>query len=117
MLTTEKNNRVLTICSNYYKIINYEYDEDDKFSNKLINFYQDYIFSLDIEKDEIVSFIQTFDTALGEYVSNIKFSKHLKEELKNKSGTYMKDYVQNIINIYRQYKNENYKTVNNTEWI
>lgn len=39
-----KNKLVLEMCPNFYRIINFEYFEEDLVSGKLIKIYEDFIF-------------------------------------------------------------------------
>ena len=48
------NKVVLKYCPDYYRIINEEFSENDFMSDKVIEIYQSFIFSIDINiKDEL----------------------------------------------------------------
>ena len=43
----KKNKQVLKHCPNFYKIINFEFFEDDDLSKKLVEIYHKYVFLID----------------------------------------------------------------------
>ena len=47
-----KNKYILNYCPNFYKIINFDYYKDDIITDKIINIYRSYIFSIDINNKE-----------------------------------------------------------------
>ena len=43
-----KNKQILRHCPNFYKIMNFEYFEDDKLSEKLLDVYEEFVFKVDL---------------------------------------------------------------------
>ena len=77
-----KNKQVLKYCPNFYKIINFEYYEDDELSERLIDIYKDYVFKVDIKnKNELVK-LEQVDKILNKYISDYFFRKELRAEMK-----------------------------------
>ena len=77
-----KNKQVLKHCPNFYKIINFEYYEDDELSERLIDIYKDFIFKVDIKnKNEVVK-LEQVDKILNKYIDDYFFRKELRSEMK-----------------------------------
>ncbi len=54
----DKNRLVLEHCPHFYTIINFEYYSNDIISEHLIDVYEKYIFSIDLEDSEAVGKIE-----------------------------------------------------------
>ncbi len=77
----KKNKLILKHCPNFYKIINYEIAPDDNITLKLLNIYQNYIFSIDINNDEDLHRIEKFDYVFNKYLEDYFFRKDMKSRL------------------------------------
>lgn len=77
-----KNKQILCHCPNFYKIVNFEYFEDDKLSEKLISVYEDFVFKVDINNKKQVTKLEQLDLVLNKYIEDYFFRKELKCEMK-----------------------------------
>ena len=77
----QDNKLILKHCPNFYKIINFEYFEDDFISEKLISVYENFIFNISLSNAEEVSKATQIDTILSKYIDDYLFRKEMKNEL------------------------------------
>lgn len=75
----KKNKQILKYCPNFYKIVNFEYLEDDFITHKLISIYEDYIFMCDEEKDKGI--LEKLDYAVNKYIDDYLFRKEMRNGL------------------------------------
>ena len=68
---------ILKHCPNFYKINNFEFDEDDYISLKLVNIYSDYIFNIDDNNNEELKKIEDLDCVLSKYIDDYVFRKEI----------------------------------------
>ena len=78
----EKNKLIIKHCPNFYKIINFDYFENDKITERLISIYEKFIFSADIHNEVYMKKVSEVDKVLGKYVDDYAFRKEMKFELK-----------------------------------
>lgn len=72
------NNKViLKYCPDYYRIINEEFSELDTMSDKVIEIYQSFIFSIDINEKEDLKLITQLNKAVCRYFDDREFKKML----------------------------------------
>lgn len=72
------NNKViLKYCPDYYRIINEEFSELDTMSDKIIEIYQSFIFSIDINVKEELKLITQLNKAVCRYFDDREFKKML----------------------------------------
>ena len=110
------NKIVLKYCNDYYRIINEEFSEDDVMSNKVIQIYQPFIFSINkrsknelkkaSELNQVV--VRYFDdrefkTLLNSFLSSLKVSKKeqnvmafIVSEIIKEFNKYMEGYTRNL---------------------
>lgn len=100
----KKNKEVLKYCPNFYKIINFEYFEDDFITYKLITVYEDYIFStenIDLEN------VKRLDYAVNKYIEDYFFRKEMRRglsELRVRKGeNILEIIVKGIIDLCENY--------------
>lgn len=106
----------------YDEIINSEFMDDDYFSIKLVEYYKNYIDSLDLsnfDKERMIN----LDRAIYKYIDDYTFSKEfcssIKPEaiLENNFGKYLEQFFDYIIDFYDEYE-QNIKTfISQTRWI
>ena len=77
-----KNKQALKYCPNFYKIINFEYYEDDELSQRLIDVYKDFVFKVDLSNKNEVAKLEQIDKILDKYISDYFFRKELRNEMK-----------------------------------
>ena len=56
-----KNKQVLKHCPNFYKIINFDYFEEDDLSEKLIDIYHRFVFMVDVSDSKQVKRLEELD--------------------------------------------------------
>lgn len=99
------NKIILKYCKDYYRIINEEFNELDYMSDKVINIYQTFIFSINIKsKSEIKkatdlnkAIVRYFDdrefrTLLNNFLSSLKVSKRETNVIAFISNAIIKEY-------------------------
>lgn len=102
------NKIVLKYCKDYYRIINEEFSESDYISDKLIQTYQSFIFSIDVKNKTDVKKITMLNDALVRYFDDMEFKKMLTSHLvslkvsKNEVDI-NKFIVESIIKEYKNY--------------
>lgn len=116
------NKMVLNYCPNFYKIVNYDTDQDDKITNKLISIYQDYIFNIDLANIEETKLVNEIDNALAKYIDDYEFRKNLKEsiskvQIKRSCTNILKAIVESIVSIFNSYEEYTTRNVYIARWI
>lgn len=84
-----ENKEILKNCPNYYKIINQEFLESDVVSMKLIQIFQEFVFSIDLNKKNEITIMNKLADAIIKYFDDGEFKKELVNTistLKIKSG-------------------------------
>lgn len=76
-----KNKQILKHCPNFYKIMDFEYFEDDKLSEKLVNVYEEFVFSVELNNKKQISKLEQLDYILNKYIDDYFFRKELKTEM------------------------------------
>ena len=99
----KKNKQILKYCPNFYKIINFEYLEDDLITKKLISIYEEYIF----DNNNNIKEIEKLDYAVNKYIEDYFFRKEMRRglmELRVRKGENILNLiVQGIINLCENY--------------
>lgn len=116
------NKMVLNYCPNFYKIVNYDIDQDDKITSKLISIYQDYIFNIDLANIEETKLVKEIDVVLAKYIDDYEFRKNLKEsivkvKIKKSCVNILKTIVESIIAIFNNYEEYTTRNVYIARWI
>lgn len=75
------NKVVLKYCPDYYRIINEEFSENDFMSDKVIEIYQSFIFSIDINVKDELKLISLLNKAVCRYFDDREFKKMLTSSL------------------------------------
>ena len=116
-----KNREVLKHCPHFYTIINFEYYSDDIISEKLINIYEKFIFSVDITVLENVNKIEKLDRILYKYINDYCFREQVKSDImqiKVERGENLLDIiVSTIISLFDNYEKLRSRKVQMTRWI
>lgn len=116
-----KNKQILRHCPNFYKIINFEYLEDDKLSEKLIGIYHDYVFKVDLSKKNEVATLEQLDLILNKYIDDYFFRKELKSCMKRirirKDEDVLTAIVNWIIKVFDNYEVGYTRNVYFSRWI
>ena len=94
----KENKQALKHCPNFYRIVNFEYLENDKLSEKLLDVYQTYVFKVDLTKKQEVAKLEQLDSILSKYIDDYFFRKELKTEMKKIKVRKDEDVLTAIVN-------------------
>lgn len=94
----DKSKQIIENCPNFYKIVNFDYFEDDNFTASLIKIYRTYIFSIDPLNEEELNKVITLDKVLAKYIDDYIFRKTMKFELTQIKITNKDDLLQKLVN-------------------
>ena len=113
---------IIALCPNYYKIVNFDYDDEDYISEKLINIYKDYLFKININSIDDVNTAKQMDEVLNKYIDDYVFRKEMNKELLNvkinKSCTdILKAIVDSILAIFNHYQEYTTRNIYVSRWI
>lgn len=76
-MAVTKNLEILKYCPDYYKIIEHEIMENDMVSTKIIQIFQEYTFSIDINNKEQVDLLKKLTEAVNKYFEDSEFKKEI----------------------------------------
>ncbi len=115
------NKEVLKHCTNFNKISNFEYNERDIISERLITIYREYIFGVDLNDSEQVNNIEKLDSIINKYIDDYYFRKEMRlglQEMKiKKNENVILEVVRRVLNIFNQYEEEFTKKIYISRWI
>ena len=77
-----RNKIIIKYCKDYYKIINERFSENDKMSDKVIQIYQSYIFSVDEKEKNALKRAVALNNAVNKYFDDREFRNNLNNHLK-----------------------------------
>lgn len=102
------NKIVIKYCKDYYRIINEEFNELDLMTDKLINIYQAFIFSINIKSKNDIKKATELNTAVVRYFDDREFKTLLSSFLStlkvSKKETNIVGFIANaIIEEYDRY--------------
>ena len=96
-----ENKIVLKYCKDYYRIINEEFNELDYMSDKIIQIYQSFIFSINIKNKSEIKKATDLNTAVVRYFDDREFRTLLNKFLSalkvSKKETNIIAYIANAI--------------------
>lgn len=113
---------ILKICPNYYNIIEFNPLIDDEFSKRIIRLYRDFIFKIDINNEEDVIKVKNLDAAVMKYINDYNFRKEIENGIRtlnvNKNcKDIIKEIINKIISIFRNYKDYATRIIYISRWI
>ena len=115
------NKEILKYCPNFYKITNYEFDDEDYISLKLINIYEDYIFKIDVNNKESVNKVIEIDKILSKYIDDYTFRKEIKNgvlKIKVKRGSdILETIINSLISLFENYEDGYTRNIYFARWI
>ena len=116
------NKVVLKYCPDYYRIINEEFNELDYMSDKIIQVFQQYIFSIDIRNKNDIKKISILNKAIVRYFDDREFKTILTNfllALKVPKGTknVVSIIVDNIIEQHLKYMEGFTRNIYIPRWI
>ena len=117
----QNNKLILKNCPNYYKIINFEYFDDDFISEKLIEVYENYIFNIALDDIEELNKVSRLDSILAKYIDDYLFRKEMKGELvkltvKRNDNVFL-TIVNYILNFFEKYEEDATRKIYISRWI
>lgn len=117
----DKNREVLKHCPHFYTIINFEYYSDDMISERLIDIYEKYIFSVDITDPSNIEKIEKLDDVLFKYINDHCFRCQIQEDIlkiKVKRGENILETIVNaIISFFEEYDLFRTRKIQITRWL
>ena len=118
----KKNKLILKHCPYFYKIINFEYDEGDNISSKLVDIYKNFIFNIDIDNEEDLKRVEKIDFVLNKYIEDYFFRKDMKSRLldvrvSKNAPNFIKNLIDSIISAFDSYEMDYTRNIYFARWI
>ena len=118
----KKNKLVLKHCPNFYKIVNFEFSEDDNVTDKLIDVYKYFIFNVDINNEEDVKKIEKIDYVINKYIDDYYFRKDMQQRLmsikvKKGSNNFIEVIIDSVIAAFDSYEMGYTRNIYFARWI
>ena len=117
----KKNKQILRHCPNFYKIMNFEYLEDDNLSEKLVDIYEEYVFKVDLNSNKQVSRLEQLDLILNKYIDDYFFRKELQSEMNKirirKGEDILEAIVSWVIKVFDNYEVGYTRNIYFSRWI
>ena len=117
----KKNKIILEHCHNFYKINNFEFDEEDYITLKIFNIYEDYIFNIDETNEIELKKIEDLDYVLSKYIDDYSFRKDVQKgllEIRVKRGANIIDTIINaILRIFEKYEEGYTRNIYFSRWV
>lgn len=122
MNSFNKNKEVVSICKNYYTIVNSEVYKNDKITHNMIKLYKDYIFNIENitvrERKKMVS----IDNIMYKFITDIKFKKDICDRLSKLSvpsriNNLVEYTINKILEYFEDYKDTMTRNIYIPRWI
>lgn len=122
MNSFNKNKEVVSICKNYYTIVNSEVYKNDKITQNMIKLYKDYIFNIEnitVREREKMVFI---DNIMYKFITDIKFKKDICDKLSKLSvpsriNNLVEYTINKILEYFEDYKDTMTRNIYIPRWI
>ena len=115
------NKLIVEHCPNFYKIVNFDYFEDDVFTDKLIKIYKMFIFSVNPLNEDDLKKVTDIDNVLAKYIDDYSFRKTMKYELLQVKFKNRDNLIQNLVNsilgIFEKYEEGQTRNIYIARWI
>lgn len=115
------NKQILNYCKNYYKIIDFNFNEEDFITEKLIKIYKKFIFNVDINNTNEVNKVVELDNILNLYIEDYEFRGELQKEIVKvrvkKDSNILVSLIESIIKIFTDYEEYTTKKIYIAKWI
>ncbi len=117
-----RNKLIIENCPNFYRIVNFEYFDDDYITEKLINIYEKFIFNIDISNQEDLRMVKNIDYVLGKYIDDYMFRRRMQKDIltvkiKKSCNNIIKTIVESIISIFNKYEEDTIRNIYISRWI
>ena len=113
--------QIIDHCPNFYKIVNFDYFEDDNFTACLIKIYREYIFSVNLLDSESINKVEQLDIVLAKYIDDYIFRKTMKYELSRikieDKENLLQKLINSIIGIFDKYEEGKTRNIYIARWI
>ena len=122
MNSFNKNKEVVSICKNYYTIVNSEVYKNDKITHNMIKLYKDYIFNIENitvrEREKMVS----IDNRMYKFITDIKFKKDICDKLSklrvpSRINNLVEYTINKILEYFEDYKDTMTRNIYIPRWI
>ena len=117
----DTSKQIVENCPNFYKIVNFDYFEDDYLTASLIKIYRSYIFSVNPLDKIALNKVKEIDEILSKYIDDYVFRKTMKYELSQIRFHSKENLLQNIINsiigIFEKYEEGRTRNIYIARWI
>ena len=122
MNSFNKNKEVVSICKNYYTIVNSEVYKNDKITQNMIKLYKDYIFNIENitvrEREKMLS----IDNIMYKFITDIKFKKDICDKLSKLSvpsriNNLVEYTINKILEYFEDYKDTMTRNIYIPRWI
>ena len=112
---------ILNYCPNYYNILNFDFNENDMISEKLVNIYKHFVLSVNIQNKEDVEKVEELDRVLASYIHDYLFRSTLQKEIVTvkvqRDNNILKNLVDVIIKIFSNYEEYTTRKIYISKWI
>lgn len=117
----KKNKIILKHCPNFYKINNFEFDEEDYITLKILNIYEDYIFNIDETNEIELKKIEDLDYVLSKYIDDYSFRKDVQQGLLNirvkRNANIVETIINAILKIFEKYEEGYTRNIYFARWV
>ncbi len=117
----ENNKLIIKNCPNFYKIIDFEFYEEDYISKRLVKIYKDFIFEINIENKNDLKMIKQMDFVVNKYIEDYYFRKEMQRHMANikvkRTNNILKDIASAIINCFESYETGYTRNIYFARWI
>ena len=117
----KKNKIIIDHCKNFYRIKDFEYDNDDYITDKLISIYEEYIFNIDEKNPEDIKKIEILDLVIGKYIDDFNFRKEFKDRVLNikvsRQDNVLECIVNSLIKLFENYEEGYTRSIYIARWI
>ena len=116
-----RNKEFLKYCPNYYNIVNFDFQENDLISEKLVNIYKNFVFYININSTEDIEKLQELDRVFGNYLRDYLFRSTLQKEIVTvrvqNDNNVLRNLVDAIIKIFSNYEEYTTRKLYISKWI
>ena len=76
-----KDEYIIQYCPNFYRIINFNYKEEDDITKRLINIYKKCVFTIEPTTREELNELRQLDYVLSKYIDDSEFRESLQLQI------------------------------------
>ena len=115
------NKEVLNYCPNYFNIVNFDFNDGDLVSEKLVNIYKNYVFSINLEDKKEIDKVKELDHVLSKYIEDYIFRSEMQKEIVTvrikKDNNILRNIVDAILKIFTDYEEYTTRKLYISKWI